>query len=61
MGQLNQRRRGPAPVGPHREGKEMAIKLTPEEEWLYMPKWKKALIVLFVVLMPIIGSIEYVG
>lgn len=45
------------------EGKIMqkGIKLTPEEEWLYMPKWRKVLIYLFIALMPFICSIEYVG
>lgn len=35
--------------------------LTPDEQWLYMPKWKKALAIIIVLLMPIIGSIQSIS
>lgn len=31
------------------------------DEWLYMPKWKKALCYLAACLVPIIGSIEAIN
>lgn len=35
--------------------------MTPEEKWLCMPKWKKALLTLFVIALPFIGSIESIS
>lgn len=35
--------------------------LTPDELWLYMPKWKKILVGSFIAILPIIGSIGYIN
>ena len=35
--------------------------LTSDEQWLYMPRWKKALAIIIVLLMPIVGSIQSIS
>lgn len=35
--------------------------LTPDEYWLYMPKWRKAVIYVFIAALPFLGSIGYVN
>lgn len=35
-----------------------ASELMPEERWLFMPKWRKALLYAFVVLYIVLGSLE---
>lgn len=38
-----------------------ASELTYDEWYIYMPKWKKALLWLFVVALPFIGSIDSIN
>lgn len=35
--------------------------LTSDEQWLYMPKWRKILIGIFIALLPLIGSVQSIN